>query len=305
MTNSGSLRAQLDDGWVFAAGCFDALSAALAREAGFKALHLTGMGVEATQIGGPDIGLTTMTELASHVARIAAAVNIQMIVDVDTGFGGIDNVMRTIRELERAGAGGIHIEDQVFPKKCPLLEGRRIVPEDEAIGRVKAALAARSDPDFVVVARSDADEISFEEVVRRSNLFLAAGADVAMPMMMRMHGQLFRDLPPDEQMSWLRRLPAEIDGPVLTMNIPPGYTVDHMREAGFSVVILPVLSLGAAATAMARVLREAFVNGTAAEYFKANPLEVTTMDIFKMFGLDQYLEDERRFGGSENQFPVS
>jgi 2-methylisocitrate lyase-like PEP mutase family enzyme len=297
VNHAEALRGQLTEGWIFAAGCFDALSAKLAENAGFRALHLTGMGVEATQIGGPDIGLTTMPELAAHVARISAAVGIPMIVDIDTGFGGIDNVMRTVRELERAGAGGIHIEDQVFPKKCPLLEGRRILPESEAVGRVQAALAARTNPDFVIIARSDADEISLDELIRRCNLYAEAGADMVMPMTIRTPAGLFRDQPPDEQMAVLRRLPAEIDAPVLTMTIPDGYTVDHIRDAGFATVILPVLTLGAAATAMAQVLREAIVDGTAASYFRAHPLEVTTMDIFTMFGMETYLENERRFGG--------
>jgi 2-methylisocitrate lyase-like PEP mutase family enzyme len=288
------LRVQLNEGWVFMAGCFDALSARLAEHAGFKTLHVTGFGVEASQLGAPDIGTITMPELAVHIARISAAVGIPALVDVDTGYGGIHNVMRTVREIERAGAGGLHIEDQAFPKRGPNLADRKIIPEDEAIGRVKAAIQARTDPDFVIVARSDAS--SFEEVVRRSNLYLEAGADVAMPLLMTVDGRSVRELPPVEQMRWYRRLVAEIDGPVLGRAIPPGCTINDMREAGFAMVILGTLSFHAAVTAMMAALREAIVDGTAQSYFEKNPVEFSSVQMMQLLGFDQYVEYEKRFG---------
>ena len=216
------LRQALVDGPVVAAGCFDPLSARLAEHVGFGALHVTGSGVEATQLGAPDLGLLTLSELAAHTARIAAAVDIPMICDVDTGFGGVDNIMRTVRELERSGVAGIHIEDQSFPKKSPLLDGRSILPRAEAVGRVQAALAARTDPDFVVVARSDADAISFDEVVTRCNLYLEAGADAAFPMLMSYEGVPLHTLPRDQRIKVQRKLVEEIDGPVMAMAHPFG-----------------------------------------------------------------------------------
>ena len=294
MTAAESLRAQLDTGWVVAAGCFDALSARLAEYAGFETLHVTGFGVETTQAAAPDIGLLTLTEMTAHVARMTAAVRSPMIVDVDTGYGGVHNVMRAIREIERAGAAGLHIEDQTYPKQGPGVSGRNLLPVPEAVGRVEAALAARSDPSFVVIARSDA--LSYDEVIDRSNRYLQAGADVAMPLLTQVDGRSTRQMPPDEQMEWYQRLARDIDGPVLGTRIPAGYTVDDMRDAGFAVMILATVSFNASVTAMLEALRAARVDGTARAYFDEHPIAVTSAEIMEICGLADYLERERRFG---------
>ena len=144
------------------------LSARIAEVAGFDAIHLTGYGVEATQIGAPDMGVISMAELAAHAGRMTAAISIPILADIDTGFGGANNIVRTICQMERAGVAGVHIEDQTFPKRCPVLEGRSIVSRDTAIGRIKAAVDARRDFDFVIVARTDADVISIDEAIERS-----------------------------------------------------------------------------------------------------------------------------------------
>jgi 2-methylisocitrate lyase-like PEP mutase family enzyme len=296
LTAARALRQQLDDGWVFMAGCYDAMSARIAESVGFTALHVTGFGVEVSQIGAPDIGIITATELASHIARLSAAVDVPLLVDVDTGFGGTLNVRRTVREIERAGAGGLHIEDQFFPKRAAGTTGAHVLPSEDAVARVAAAVDARLDPDFVIVGRTDVASYSFAEAVRRSNLYLEAGADVAMPLMSKIDGVPISTLDPAAQMDVLRRMVAQVDGPVLGTRIPPGYTLDDMRDAGFAMLIIGGLSLHAAATAILGVLREAIHDGRAADYLAQAPHAYSSAAMKKLFHKDEYVEIESRFG---------
>ena len=165
---------------------------------------MTGLGVEATQLGAPDLGLLTMSEIADHAARMASALDIPIFADIDTGFGGVLNVGRTIRAMERGRRlRGVHIEDQALPKRCPLLAGRKVVSRGAGVDRLKAALDARTDPDFVIVARTDADTISFNETIDRANLYMETGADMVMPIIMAIDGTAYFSLPPEEQ-SWRR-----------------------------------------------------------------------------------------------------
>jgi 2-methylisocitrate lyase-like PEP mutase family enzyme len=286
------LRRLLDGGLVVAAGCFDPVSARLAELAGFEAVHLSGLAMEATQIGAPDLGLLTLTELASHAARIAATIDIPILADVDTGFGGVLNVSRTIREMERAGVAGVHIEDQALPKHCPLLAGRSVVDRPEALARIRAACDARTDPDFVIVARTDADTISFAEVVDRSNLYLEAGADMVMPMMTEVDGRRFASFTPDEQMALLRRLVSAIDGPVMgTGAAPPlGYSTADLAEAGLAFVMFATAALTAAANAMADVFAEIRETGTVAR--RDGPYS-DPIDLMKALHLDDYVTLEQ------------
>lgn len=291
-------RELLANGMVFAPGCFDPLSARLAALAGFEAIHMTGLGVEASQLAAPDLGLLSMSEVVNHAARMADAVDVPIIADIDTGFGGVLNVRRTIREMERAGIAGVHIEDQAQPKHCPLLAGRSTVSRSAALDRLKAALDARTDPDFVIVARSDADTISFEELVERSNLYLEAGADMAMPVLMAVEGKSFFALPPDEQMAWNRRLCAAIDGPVMGMGASPpaGYTAADMADAGFALIMSAASALGVAANAMAALFRDMKASGTDAGYIAANPGPYhDPLELMRAARLDEYVAFEKRF----------
>lgn len=292
-----SLRHEMSKGPVVAAGCFDALSARIAEYVGFSALHLTGHGVEATQLGAPDIGLTTLTELAGHVARITGAVGIPMIADVDTGFGGVNNIARTVKELIRSGAGGIHIEDQVNPKHSPSMDGRQILSREEGVGHVKAALAARTDPDFVIVARSDADAISFDELIVRCNLYLEAGADIAFPMLVNYEGRSIHAYSVEEQLAVRKRLVNEINGPVLDMGHPkPGNpTVQQLIDVGINVIIAPTTALEAAQSAMVTILRDLHDKGSTVAYWTAHPNALEHGELAEMLGLSRYLANERDF----------
>lgn len=278
-------------------GCFDAFSARLAAQAGFEALLLGGFAVEATLLGSPDIGIVTLTELAAHAARITAVVDVPVVCDVDTGFGGVNNIARTVRELERAGVAGLHIEDQTTPKRCPVLAGRTLVPIAEAVGRIRAALDARRDPEFVVIARCDADAISYAELVTRSRAYLEAGADLVLPMLISVDGTPIDRVAPEEHMALYRRLVRDVGGPTMAVMIPEGFTFADMAAAGFRIVSTPALSLEAAASAMVAALAEARENGTAARYFRDHPRAMAAgLPIMQALDLDRYLAFERRHG---------
>ena len=173
------LRALLESGQtIVAPGAFDPLAARLVEEAGFPAVYMTGFGTSAALLGRPDVGLLTMTEMAGNAGRIAACVDIPLIADADTGYGNPINVIRTVGAFEAAGAAGIHIEDQVAPKKCGHLDGKLVIPADEMAAKIRAATEARADPDFVIIARTDARAVEgFEQALARARRYLEAGAD--------------------------------------------------------------------------------------------------------------------------------
>jgi methylisocitrate lyase len=298
MRNTTKLRGLLARAPVLAASVYDPLSARVAELAGFEALHLTGFGVEASQIGAPDMGLMTMTEIAIHAARITDTVDIPLLSDIDTGFGGANNVCRTIRAMERAGVAGVHIEDQSFPKRCPVLEGRVIVSRDQAVGRIKAAVDARTDSDFVIVARTDADVNSIDEAIERSNLYLEAGADMAMPSFLNVDGASYFALPPAEQMAVFGRLTQGISGRVMSLGVSPpeGFTAKDMGEAGFAFIMFAGPPISAVMNALAGLYQEIRKTGTDAGYFARHPGKyVDSMAMMGALKLDHYVDIDRRF----------
>ena len=164
---------------IVAPGAHDVLTAKIIQQVGFKAVYFTGYGQAASHLGSPDVGLLTMTEMVARVRNFVTAVDIPVIADGDTGFGNVINVMRTVCEYEAAGAAAIQIEDQVAPKKCGHMAGRQVVPVEEMVGKIKAAVAARQDPDFVIIARTDSrTSKGIDEAISRGKAYEAAGADV-------------------------------------------------------------------------------------------------------------------------------
>src|SRR5579872_337664 len=161
------------------AGAANGLFARLIEELGYEAVYVTGAGVANMYLGVPDIGLTTLTEIADHVAAISDAVAVPLLVDADTGFGNAVNMVRTVRVLERAGAAGIQIEDQVFPKRCGHFSGKAVIPLDEMVQKIKAAVDARKDADLQIIARTDARAVEgLDKAIERAQAFAAAGADL-------------------------------------------------------------------------------------------------------------------------------
>lgn len=160
-------------------GAYDALSARLAEAAGFPCVYMTGYGQSASKLGAPDVGLMTMSEMVERAKDMCAAVSVPVICDGDTGFGNVVNLVRTVREYERAGAAAIQLEDQTTPKKCGHMLGRQVVDAEEMVNKIRAAAAARQDPDFLIIARTDArTNHGVEEAIRRARLYEQAGADI-------------------------------------------------------------------------------------------------------------------------------
>jgi len=215
---------------ITAPGVYDGLMARLVARAGFRAAYMTGAGTAAST-GLPDYGLLTMTEMVANAARIVNAAPVAVIADADTGFGNELNVTRAVREYERAGVVAIHIEDQGFPKKCGHLDDKVIIPLEEYLAKIRAAAAARSDPDFKIIARTDSRApIGFDEAIKRANAALEAGADIA-----------FVEAP--QTVDELRAVPKLVKGPCLYNLVYGGKSPDidlaTAAGMGFALTILP------------------------------------------------------------------
>ena len=237
-------------------GAYDALSAKLVQAAGFRAVYLTGYGQSASKLGEPDVGLMCMSEMAERTRDIAMAVDIPVACDADTGFGGPVNVIRTVREYKRAGAAAIQLEDQTMPKKCGHMLGRQVVPAEEMAEKIRAAAAARGDPDFLIIARTDArTEHGIDEAIRRGRLYEEAGADIIFIESL-------------ETVDEMKRVNREIRKPTIANMVEGGRTpflpARELQEIGYSAVIFPITTLYAAAKAVYDVLADLRENGTSA-----------------------------------------
>ncbi len=178
MSSGARLRQLMNDGMVVAPFVFDALTAKIAEAAGFPAVYRTGHGT-AARLGMTDAGLTTFTEMVDNLRYVCEAVEVPVIADADTGYGNAINVWRTVRAYERAGAAAMHLEDQVFPKKCGFFEGKQVIPQQEHVQKIRAALAARRDPELVIIARTDALAVNgWDDAIRRARAYHEAGADM-------------------------------------------------------------------------------------------------------------------------------
>lgn len=211
-------------------GATDCFTARLIEEAGFPVIYVTGGGTANTYLGGPDIGLVTLNELASQVERISDAVSVPVIADCDTGFGGVANVKRTIRMYERAGAAGLHIEDQVFPKRCGHFDGKAVVPIEDMLYRLQAALDARTDPDFFIIARTDArGPEGFERALERAHAYQEMGVDA-----------IFVEAPSSREE--LERIGREFNGTNLIANMverskTPLLPEKELLAMGFNIIL--------------------------------------------------------------------
>ncbi len=227
-------------------GASNALTALIAADLGYEAVYVTGAGVTNMSLGMPDLGLITLSELASHVGAIAEMVDLPIIVDADTGFGNAVNVHRTVRLLERAGASAIQLEDQVFPKKCGHFSGKAVIPLAEMLPKIRAAVDARHDPDLLIIARTDARAVEgFERAMGRAQAFIEAGADVT-----------FVEAP--ETVEEMRAIPARLAVPQLVNLVVGGKTPvlpqATLHEMGFAIALYANAALQAAVTAMQDVL---------------------------------------------------
>jgi 2,3-dimethylmalate lyase len=229
-------------------GAYDAVSARLVEQAGFPAVYMTGFGVSAARLGLPDLGFAGLAEMVDQARNLASAVSIPLIADADTGYGNALQVRRTVQLYEQAGVAGLHLEDQAAPKRCGHLAGKQVVPAEEFAGRIRAAVEARTDPDLVIIARTDAIGVtSFEDAVDRAAAAARAGADA-----------LFVEAPTSE--AEIEALPRRLDRPLLFNYAPSGRSpllpFSRLRALGYAIVIVPVDLLFAATRAMQRALVE-------------------------------------------------
>jgi methylisocitrate lyase len=235
-------------------GTINAYCALLARDAGFRAIYLSGGGVANASYGMPDLGVTTFNDVLTDVTRITAAVDLPLLVDVDTGFGGAFSIARTVREMTRAGAAGFHIEDQVQAKRCGHRPGKAIVSADEMCDRLKAAVDARQDDSFVIMARTDAYSTEgLDAAIERARRYVAAGADM-----------IFAEAMAD--LSEYRKFAEGVGVPILA-NITefgktPLFTLDELREAGVRIALYPLRAFRAMSTAAARAYGTLRKDGT-------------------------------------------
>jgi methylisocitrate lyase len=269
-------------------GCFNALSARLIEQAGFKAIYISGAGVASNFLGYPDIGLVTMSEILENARNIVQVTSLPVICDIDTGFGNAINVIRTIREFENAGIAGVQIEDQVMPKKCGHTEGKLLISEEEMVQKIKAAVDARKDKDFILIARTDAIAVhGLEDALKRAKLYQQAGADV-----------IFVEAP--RTVEEMRRIAQTISAPLLANMVEGGgktpiLPMRKLKEIGYKIVIYPGSAWMASIKAMQEVLKVLKEDGTTTRFA---PRMVSFQEMFDLVGRSEHPELEKRYSSS-------
>jgi 2,3-dimethylmalate lyase len=278
-------------GCVMAPGVADALAARLVALEGFEAVYMTGFGTSLTRLGAPDVGLLTATEMVDNAARIVDASGLPVIADADTGYGNPINTRRTIRDYERAGVAGVHIEDQVWPKRCGHLAGKRVIPTAEMVAKIRAACDARADPDFTIIARCDAIAVEgLEAALERGERYREAGADM-----------LFIEAPVGREA--VERVASHFKGVPLLYNMAssgktPDLAADELARLGFNIAIYPNWIILAAIPAMRSVLRELKSQGGVAQI---RSKVATFKEFTDIAGLPEIQELEARYGVPDDQ----
>jgi carboxyvinyl-carboxyphosphonate phosphorylmutase len=271
---------------VVAPGAYDALSARMIEAAGFPCVYMTGFGTAASLLGRPDVGLVSSTEMVDNARRITGAVSLPVVADADTGYGNPINVIRTVQDYERAGVAGIHLEDQAMPKRCGHMSGKVLVPTEEMVAKVRAAVDARADPDFVLIARTDARAVDgLAAALDRAARYLEAGADM-----------LFVEAPEDE--AEIEQVARTFAGTPLLFNWAEGgrtppVPLERLEQLGFRLVIFPIGLLLSAAASMRSFLEVLSKEGTPASILERLP---KFADFVDFLGMSDVRELEKRFG---------
>lgn len=280
------LRQLLDQsGIVRAPGAYDAWSARLIKMAGFPAVYMTGYGAAGSIIGQPDIGLLTMTEMITQARNIVAAVNIPVIADADNGYGGVLNVIRTTQEYEKAGVAAIQFEDQVFPKRCGHMEGKQLIPLEEMVSKLKAAVYARKSENLMIIARTDARAVNgFDDALARVQAYAEAGADI-----------LFFEAP--QSLEEMKKVAQKTTKPLLANMVEggktPAMTGEQLAAIGYKIVIYPNSMLNTATKALRDMLTEFKKADTTANLSKNM---VLFSEFNEMIGVGKARDLEKSFG---------
>lgn len=275
---------------LIAPGAHDVLTAKIIEKAGFEAVYMTGYGTSASMLGQPDVGLLTLTEMAQRASHMADAVKVPLIADADTGYGNAVNVMRTVREYEKAGVACIQIEDQVAPKKCGHMLGRDIISKEEMIGKIKAACDARHNPDTMIMARSDArTKYGFEELVERAKAYEEAGADVLF----------LESLESEEEMRQVNKL---FKTPTLANMLEHGRTPlksrAELQDIGYDLAIFCVSSTYVTAKAVMDLMNHLQDTGTTADYLDNM---IAFEEFNKLIGLPVIRELEKEYATGRDE----
>ena len=238
-------QALAQHGQLIMPGVYDALSAKIASRAGFEVIFITGYSLSATLLGEPDFGLLTQSEVVSAAQRICSVVDTPVIVDADTGYGNAINVMRTVQDLIRAGAGGMFLEDQIWPKRCGHMKGKQVIPLEEHVKKLKAAVEAKGDNDFYIVARTDSRQaLGLDEAIKRGRAFKAAGADA-----------VFIEAPESKQE--MKDISRQVPGPLVANMLERGVTPlmgpKELKEIGFDLIVWPLAPLYSVAKSLTEV----------------------------------------------------
>jgi len=238
--NQKKLRQMIaDKEFIQAPGAYDALTARIVETHGFNAVYMTGYGTAASHFSYPDIGLLTMTEMVENASRIAGAVQIPLIADADTGYGNSINVVRTIREYEKAGVAAIQLEDQSWPKRCGHMTGKKVIDASEMVEKIKAAVDTRRDEDFLIITRTDALATDgFDRAIERGHMFAEAGADI-----------LFIEAPVDREQ--VGKIPKLLTSKPLLLNLgprTPNFSTDELKKMGYAIAIYPGICIAGAVT---------------------------------------------------------
>jgi methylisocitrate lyase len=279
-TRASQIRELIAKGTVMLPGVPNAATARQVERAGFDAVYISGAGMANATAGVPDIGLLTLTEVVQLAGYVANAVAIPAIVDADTGFGGAENVARTVRELERAGLAGCHIEDQEFPKRCGHLAGKDLVDVDEMVGKIRAALEARRDPDFLIVARADGRSVEdFDSTVKRARSYVGAGADAIFPEALQSVDE-FRDFA------------KEIEAPLLAnmteFGKSPLLSIQELSDFGYRMVIFPMSAFRVSMKASEEFLGDLKERGTQSDWIKKMQ---TRKELYELLNYDPDAEN--------------
>lgn len=273
-----------EPGIIMAPGAYDCLTARIIEVAGFPAVYMTGAGTSVATMGFPDLALATMNEMVSNAAGIAATVSVPVIADADTGYGGILNIQRTIRQYQRAGVAGVHIEDQEFPKRCGHLDNKQVIGIDEMVGKIRAAVEARTDENFTIIVRTDALAVTgWDDTMRRCEAFTRAGADVLFVEAIRS---------PEEA----ERVVASVELPLLYNYVETGksplFTAEELKELGFKIVIYPASALLTVGKVVRNLMEELRREG-ATRHLVGNM--ITLHQCFELMGLSEMLSTDERY----------
>jgi 2-methylisocitrate lyase-like PEP mutase family enzyme len=271
-------------GIVIAPGVFDMISARIADRIGFDALYMTGYGTVASLLGLPDAGLASYSEMAERVARMAQGTRTPLLADGDTGYGGLLNVRHTVRGYEAAGAAGIQLEDQEFPKKCGHTPGRRVIPAEDMVKKIRVAVESRTSPDFLIIARTDArTALGLDEALRRGEAYARAGADL-----------LFIESPESE--AEMERIGKAFDLPLVANMVEGGRTpllpARRLEEIGYRLAVFPATGFLATAAALEAAYRGLRQDGSSAAL--TVPL-LGFMDMSRLMGFEDVWNFERRW----------